>query len=212
MTKPRSPSAISREKRGEPAAAVTTNRPEAPALSPGVAARDVRRRPWAPWLAAGALLAVLAGGAFAWQWWSARATPANAPGGPANDDWSQAPVTDAERLCADFVRLKNAHDPAAAALLGPTPTVPPGPVTRAEADRIETDLFLRQELRVVGARRGRTPGMLVLATKGNVSAPRLLVRDGAAAPETEQRTMSNPDLTIEVRDGKIYGTRAALAE
>jgi hypothetical protein len=124
-------------------------------------------------------------------------------------DWSKAPVNEDERVAAEFVQLKNAGDPSAAGLLGRTPASPPDAVSRAEADRLQTDFFLRQDLHIVGARRGRSPGTLVLATKGNVSAPGLLVQEGAAA-SSEQRTMSNPDLTVEVRDGKIFGVRCDL--
>jgi hypothetical protein len=127
------------------------------------------------------------------------------------DDWSKAPQTEDERLAAKFIHLKNDGDPAAEELLGRQPAVPSESVSRAEADRLQTDFFLRQPLHIVGTRRGGGAGRLILATKGNVSAPRFQVQEGATA-SSEQRTMSNPDLTIEVHDGKIFGVRPALGQ
>ena len=78
---------------------------------------------------------------------------------PEAADWSQAPATDEERICVQFLQLKNAGDPAADKLLGPAPAVPAAPVSREEAERLQTDFFLRQDFRVVGTgatgRRGR---------------------------------------------------------
>ncbi len=131
--------------------------------------------------------------------------------GPAADatDWSQAPGTAEEQVCVQFLRLKNAGDPAADKLLGPSPLVPTAPVSKAEADRLQTDFFLRQDVRVVGAGRDKPTGALVLYTKGNVSAPTLDVKT-AAGVETAQRTMANPDLVVEVRDGRIHGVAARM--
>ena len=78
-----------------------------------------------------------------------------------------------------------------------------------EADRLQTDFFLRQDVRIVGAGRDKATGALVLYTKGNVSAPTLHVKTETGV-ETAQRTMANPDLVVEVRDGRIYGVAAHL--
>ena len=48
-----------------------------------------------------------------------------------------------------------------------------------------------------------------LVAKGNVAAPRLEIQDGASL-DSEQRTMANPDLTVEVRGGRIVGVEARL--
>lgn len=124
-------------------------------------------------------------------------------------DWSRAPVAGDERVCTQFIQLKNAGDPAAVNLLGPAPAIPDGPVSRIAADRLQADIFLRQDVRIVGVGRDRATRGLVLFTSGNVSAPTLHVRT-ATGVETAQRTMSNPDLTVEVRDGRIYGVAASL--
>jgi len=130
--------------------------------------------------------------------------------GPADAaDWSQAPGTAEEQVCVRFLRLKNAGDPAADKLLGPAPTVPTAPVSKAEADRLQTDFFLRQDIHIVGAGRDKATGALVLYTKGNVSAPTLHVKTETGV-ETAQRSMANSDLVVEVRDGRIYGVAARL--
>jgi hypothetical protein len=136
-------------------------------------------------------------------------------------DWQAPEVTtpevpvEGQGLCEQFMALKNAGDPAADELLGRLPVVPNGPVSPAEVERLETDFFLRDKLRIVrvevegrqlGHPRSAPTGRLVLNTKGDVSAPTIAVQ--GAKPR--QRTMSNPDLVVEVRDGKIYGVRSEL--
>ena len=122
---------------------------------------------------------------------------------PAPRDWSQAPETPEERLCAEFMQRKNAGAPAPE-LLGPPPAVPDGPVSPEEADRLDTEFSLRQDVHFSGVGRAAKPGELVLCAKGSVSAPELRVRT-ASGVETHQRVMFNPDVTVEVRDGRIYG-------
>ncbi len=136
--------------------------------------------------------------------------PPVAPGPAADtEDWSKAPSTAEERTCVQFILLKNAGDRAADKLLGRAPVVPSAPASKAEADRLQTDFFLRQDIHIVGAGRDKATGALVLYTKGNVSAPTLEVKTPSGV-ETAQRTMSNPDLLVEVRDGRIYGVSARL--
>ena len=157
---------------------------------------------------------VLAANVIIWACHGFPYDPGGGPGGMTSadlgsSDWSRVPMMDNERFCAKFIRLKNAGDPAAVNLLGSAPAVPAAPVSRAEADHLQADFFLQQDIRIVGVGRDRRTQALVLYTKGNVFAPTLQVRttDGV---ETAQRTMSNPDLTVEVRDGRIYGVAANL--
>ena len=102
------------------------------------------------------------------------------------------------------MQLKNKGDPAAAALLGPPTAAPNGPVSQEEADRLDTEYFLRQDIHFTGVGRAAKPGQLVLCAKGSVSAPELHVRT-ASGVESRQRVLFNPDITVEVRDGRIYG-------
>jgi hypothetical protein len=127
-------------------------------------------------------------------------------------------MTEDELLCEQFMKLKNAGDPKAADLLGRVPVATDAPLAKADMDRLQTDFFLRDTIQVLsvtaevnlsGRRAGLPPGCLVLVTHGNVAAP-TLTEQTAQGTERSQRTMSNPDLIVEVRDGKIYGVRAEL--
>jgi hypothetical protein len=162
--------------------------PTAPAPSAG------RRWPWA----LGALV-VLAGVVIAWVWlW-----PAPAP-------------TSDQQLCDEFVRLKNDGDARANDLLGPAPVVPTEPVGEAEADRLDAEIILRRPFRVREARPLPTPSgksrRFVLWLNGGVASETYPVRTADGKLETGQRFLNNPDVIVEVRDGKIRGVKAQLHE
>ncbi len=114
----------------------------------------------------------------------------------------------AMQLSKRYQALKNAGDSAADALLVPMPTVPAKPVSPEEAERIQTECFLHQDIRILSIR-ADSPHRLVLTTKGNVSAPTLQVQT-AKGVDRVQRTMANPDLIVEVRGGRIHGVRAEM--
>jgi hypothetical protein len=124
-------------------------------------------------------------------------------------------VSDDERLCGQFMKLKNAADAKADDLLGRVPGVTEEALPEDEVQRLQTDFFLRENIQVLsvtaeGNRRANVPaGCFVLATRGNVAAP-ILNQKTANGVERSQRTMANPDLIVQVRDGKIYGVRAEL--
>lgn len=121
----------------------------------------------------------------------------------------KAEIADPKRdLCERFRMLKNAADPSAADFLAPLPVQPNEPISETEAARFQAECFLRQELRILAVRRS-SKDRLVLVTKGNVSAPTLEVRT-ARGVDRVQRTMVNPDLIVEVREGKIRGIRAEM--
>jgi hypothetical protein len=211
----RSPSGITKQPR--PKAAPRDDRltaaPPAPPASgererPEGANRELQRpevppRLWALALLAAVLLAF--GGWVVYQMWADQPafTGTKTPALPRE-------LTEEELLCDRFARLHNAGDPAAAALLGRVPAVPGAPVTSEEVNRLQADYFLREpvDIRQVGPERG-SRGRFVFVTKGNVAAPTLPERTPTGV-ERNQRTMSNPDVVVEVRDGKIYGVRAEL--
>jgi hypothetical protein len=122
-------------------------------------------------------------------------------------------VTAEDRLCDEFRRLRNAGDPGADELLGRVPAVPAAAVTPEEAGRLETDYFLRTEgLRILEVRAEAAPEAAPryrLVTKGSVAAETLTVRT-PAGDQRSQRTMSNPDLVVEVRGGKLFGVLAEV--
>jgi hypothetical protein len=87
-------------------------------------------------------------------------------------------------------------------------------VSPEEANRLQTDSFLRGDLRILEIRRERgekgSPQRYRLVTHGDVASQTLTIKTDKGT-ERSQRTMSHPDLIVEVGDdGKIYGVRAEL--
>jgi hypothetical protein len=161
-------------------------------------------RPFAPLIWLGIVLLVTAGVVIFVDAWNGRSRSlAPDVSGKADDGMGGM-----RQLAGDFQRLKNANDPAVEQLLGSMPAVPEGPISQEEAERFQADCFLRQNLHVRSIRIAPA-NRFVVVTKGNVSAPTLSVRT-ANGVDRIQRTMSNPDLIVEVRDGKIHGVRAEL--
>jgi hypothetical protein len=118
-------------------------------------------------------------------------------------------VTADDGVCDSFVRQRKAAEPGANDLLGPAPVVPDRALTADEADSLQAEFFLRDDLWILEIRKTQIPNRYCFVSQGNVAAPRLEVRRNNDVT-SEQRTMSNPDLYVEVRDGKIYGVRATL--
>jgi hypothetical protein len=141
---------------------------------------------------------------------------AAAPPGPVPPEpWKVRSAED--QVVDDFVKLHQAGDPRALQLLGPAPEFGDEVVKEDEAERRETDHFLRSSLEFVDIWRGEpdgqggqkpVPGRYTLVAKGGVFAPGLQVDYGNGKASPRQRTMHNPDLIVEVRDGKVRGVRA----
>jgi hypothetical protein len=129
--------------------------------------------------------------------------------GSATDD-------NATKLVQEFARLKNAGDPAADLLLAPAPQVPEMPISQEEAGRLDAEFILRDRYQVAEVRplkaASPTPASrFVLVLKGSVASQRLQVQTPTGVDRV-QRTMHNPDVIVEVRDGAIHGVRAKLHE
>ena len=151
------------------------------------------------------VVAVIGAGVILWQ---LDDKPAAAPPEPHSkkykdsDDW----------VFQRFAELRNAGDPAANALLGRVPAVPDGAIEKDDVESLETSFFLANpDLKIVEVRNTwKKLETHILVTKGNVSAPRLSIRNRDGEVSNQQRTMSNPDLFVYVRDGKIFGVRSKL--
>jgi hypothetical protein len=59
------------------------------------------------------------------------------------------------------------------------------------------------------SRSANDAGRFVLATKGGAAGEPLQVRSGTKVDRV-QRVVTNPELIVEVRDGKIYAVRARI--
>jgi hypothetical protein len=198
---------------GQPAAGITPAG-RAPQLS--LRPLEAARRRWLV-LAGALLVALVCGGVGLAVYLSARPAAEDARQGTARK--RRPPATAEEKLCLDFADLKNADDPRAGDLLGPTPAVPVEPVSPAEARRLDAEFILRRPFRVTsveplvepGARDASKPRRFVLVLQGGVASEPMLVQSGPGKePERSQRVLSNPEVHVEVRDGKIYGLDAQL--
>jgi hypothetical protein len=158
---------------------------------PRVAAGRLRQRLWV--LALATLVLIGAGAWAAWASWRE----------------SGSPRQDELLLCWRFAALKNAREPAADQLLAAAPKGAEDTVTSEEAERLDAGAFLRRDLRVVNVRPDAAAHHFALVTKGAAAGDPLRVRSGDKVERT-QRVMTNPDVVVEVRDGKIEGVRVQL--
>jgi len=172
-----------------PAAVTTQAPPPAPAA--------LRRRAWRrlSWVAAGLTLvaaAILVG------CYAKRQTEPE-PRAPSQD------------VAEEFRRLRNAGDPKADDLLGPAPAVPDEAVTQAEADRLNAEFMLRGAYKVdqvlaVDRQAADDPPRFVLSLKGDDKQPllKILNPENPRGYDTANTSLTNPDVAVEVRDGKLY--------
>jgi hypothetical protein len=121
-----------------------------------------------------------------------------------------------EKVCLAFARLKNGEDSRALDMLGSTPVIPSDPVNPEEAERLQTEFFLRGNYQVTEVRPrtplaegADTPPRFILVTQGSMSSDPIQIKT-ATGVEKVNRVVTHPDLLVEVRDGKIFGVRTDL--
>jgi hypothetical protein len=125
------------------------------------------------------------------------------------------------RLIHRFAGLVNLRDDRALDLLGPGPVFDDEPVSEKVAEARQADFYLHcAELKILTIRRGepgpgdtwlQTPGRYTLVTDVKGSTPPLRVRNDKGEVESPSRLfMINPDLVVEVVDGKVRGVRPEL--
>jgi hypothetical protein len=129
--------------------------------------------------------------------------------------------TSEDRVLQSFMRQVNQGDAGAKELLGPAAVFDEQPVSEAEADARQADYFLRHpKLRIESIRPGEhvkgkrvpTPNRYTLVTKVQASTPPLRVRDAAGRVEPpSQLSMKDPDIVVDVKDGKLHAVRADLS-
>jgi hypothetical protein len=180
---------------------------EGGASAPAGPAKAARKVPRSPWEELHALL--LQGG----KGRQARKAP--------RPVWK--PSSEADRVVDRFVRLRQANSPDALLLLGlgKDLAVPGRVLTVAEAEALSAEFFLRSgSLRILDVCSGEPdgdggqverPGRYTLITRGAASTPYYRVAaDGSA--KREQSHISNPDIIVEVRGGKVFALRGQLHE
>jgi hypothetical protein len=133
--------------------------------------------------------------------------------------WPKEKPAEAGRLVARFVALHNEKDPAAAGLLGPPVTTSGRWLGEGEAEAYQADFCLRSALKVVGVypgdpdgsgRQRGVAGHYTLATSGSVGTAEMRTRLASGREWVGSYVLTNPDVIVEVRGGKIYGLRTAL--
>jgi hypothetical protein len=166
---------------------------------PKAAAASPSSLPATWWLALG-VLAVVAGLVLWWRWLPARDTP--------------------EALVERFARLMQSDRRAALALLGPPAPFDLEPLSEAEAEARASDYFLRLEnTHILAVLPGVPDGLgkqrplpdhwtLVTRANGSTPAQRIRTREGISPPRS--MTLTNPDIIVEVRQGKLVPVRMEL--
>jgi hypothetical protein len=130
------------------------------------------------------------------------------------------PKSDEDKLVDRFVKLRQKGDPAAFGLLANDPQFTDKPVPEADAERLHTDYFLRAgELKIVAVYAGEpdgsggqsaAPHRYTLVTKGGVATPPHAIAQAGRTDPPSQRIVSNPELVLDVKGGKIVGVRTEL--
>ncbi|HEV3256782.1 MAG TPA: hypothetical protein VG013_07885 [Gemmataceae bacterium] len=123
----------------------------------------------------------------------------------------ERPAGGLDDLCAQFQALKNSGDPAANDLLTPVPAVPAAPVSEEEADYLDTQFIVRERFEIIEVRpQPGDPDQRILVCKGNGSSQKMSVRSAGRVETGVQRHVSNPDIIVELRHGKIHGVRVTV--
>lgn len=141
---------------------------------------------------------------------------------PAKEPVWKAPAwqakTDDDRLIDRYMQLRSTNDPAASALLAE----PTGqePLDEAGFERRAAGHFLRDgTVKIVEAWKGE-PGKdgkplaaarrYTFVTQGQAAMPHVNVRDETGRVSPTALSMVNPDIIVEVKDGKIHPLRTEM--
>jgi hypothetical protein len=132
--------------------------------------------------------------------------------------FGEAAPGDQDKLIDKYVQARQS-DPENAAKMVNTGKTPVGPVTEEEASRLQAGMFLNSPDLIIGkvlpgipdgeGSQKKAAGYFTLVTEGSVSSSTLQVKT-ANGISNEQRHMTNPDLIVQIRDGKINPVRAEL--
>lgn len=125
--------------------------------------------------------------------------------------------TDEDRLVEAFQKARN-KDGKSTLNLAPDPVFDDKPVSEAEAEALQSHYILHRVKRVVAIRAGEpgkgtkwlpTPHRYTLTTKVGVATPKVAVQVGDRI-EAPNLIITNPDIIVEVRNGKIHALRAEI--
>jgi len=108
----------------------------------------------------------------------------------------------------EFVRLKNIGDDRAHELLAETPAKLKGPVSEEEAARLDAIYLLSKKLEILEVK-PRPKSQYVLVVRGVFDTEPLQVQSTNGV-QRWQRSLFDPDITVEIRDGKIHGVKVGV--
>jgi hypothetical protein len=126
---------------------------------------------------------------------------------------SRAAMPIDDRLCQQYARLKNAGDPAADDLLAAAPDANAKVVDAEDKDAFDAAWVLRAPCKVLDVRHDHSkPGTarFVLVLHGGATTPEVAVAKAGSIGRPSQRTLMNPDVLVEVREGKIVPIKVGL--
>jgi hypothetical protein len=127
------------------------------------------------------------------------------------------PITEKDRLVDAFRKARNV-DAKSTLNLAPDPVFDGKPVSEAEGEAMQAHYILHRIRQIVAIRSGE-PGegmawldthRYTLKTREPANAPKVAVKVGDRVGPLRGLTMLNPDIVVEVRDGKIHALRAEL--
>ena len=118
------------------------------------------------------------------------------------------------RLCLAFADKVNTEKKVPIDLLGPAPNVPDTPVSPPAGERLDAEFILRDHYRILEVRpSAKGPDgapRFLFVLKGAVNSQEFPIRTAEGKIEKGRRSMSSPEVIVEVRDGKLYGIKAQI--
>ena len=128
------------------------------------------------------------------------------------------PTTEEDHLVEAFTTARN-KDMKATTNLAPDPTFDDKPVSEAEGDAKQSHHLLHRAKKIIAIHAGEpgedknwlnTPHRYTLTTRLEGSTPKVAVQVGNRVATPSSLFIINPDIIVEVRDGKIHALRAEL--
>jgi hypothetical protein len=126
------------------------------------------------------------------------------------------PTTKEDRLVDAFRKARN-EDAKSTLHLAPHPVFDDKPVSEAEWEALQASYILHRVRQVVAIRKGEpgksadwldTRGRYTLTTRVGVATPKVAVKVGDRVEAPSTLLITDPDIVVEVRWGKIHALRA----
>jgi predicted Zn finger-like uncharacterized protein len=116
-------------------------------------------------------------------------------------------------VCHEFARLKNAGDSKANDLLAPVPDLTQTVIDEQDKPAFDAAVVLREPGTIIDVLPEDPTApfpRFALLLKGGFDIPKVSIRDKFGVHEGSQRGLFNPEVLVEVRDGRIYPLKVGL--